>query len=56
MTALPKHRELAKTWQLAAKLILNRVSVDAVTRQLRPGRVDLAQTPQIGYCHFFETN
>ena len=34
MTALPKHRELAKGWQHAAKLIIAREPVEAVTRQL----------------------
>jgi hypothetical protein len=34
MTALPKHREIRTTWQHACKLILQRASVDAITRQL----------------------
>jgi len=34
MTALPKHRELAKVWQHAAKLIIAREPVQAVTRAL----------------------
>jgi hypothetical protein len=34
MTKLPKHREEKNAWQYAAKLILNRAPVDAVTRQL----------------------
>jgi hypothetical protein len=34
MTALPKHRELAKPWQHAAKLIIAREPVEAVTRAL----------------------
>jgi len=34
MTKLPKPREEKNAWQHAAKLILNRAPVDAVTRQL----------------------
>jgi hypothetical protein len=34
MTALPKSREMQKTWQHAAKLIIAREPVEAVSRQL----------------------
>src|SRR5262249_18995885 len=34
MTALPKHREMTKAWQHAAKLIIAREPVEVVTRQL----------------------
>jgi hypothetical protein len=34
MTALPKGREQKNAWQYAAKLILNREPVEAITRQL----------------------
>jgi hypothetical protein len=34
MTALPKERELRKAWQHAAKLIIAREPVEAVSRQL----------------------
>ena len=34
MTALPKHREMGKAWQHAAKLIIAREPVEAITRQL----------------------
>jgi hypothetical protein len=34
MTALPKAREMQNAWQYACKLILNRASVEAITRQL----------------------
>jgi hypothetical protein len=34
MTALPKERELQKTWQAACRLILDRAPAEAITRQL----------------------
>jgi hypothetical protein len=34
MTALPTGREQKNAWQYAAKLILNREPVEAITRQL----------------------
>ena len=34
MTALPKHREMTKAWQHAARLIIQRAPVEAVARAL----------------------